>query len=224
MNVLEQKCCLEGLFNHLSLFSSSAAAIVDFYGDADYSNWGVNTANLVLINGDGWPDGFTARFPGAPQADYNNSVDLWRPGNPVWTVQMPTAYYNVNYNGSWGPVGPNDRLYWLAGLLCECLDEKDAAGLTNDKRWLSAFGGLHIFTGFASNAAYSAGAFPRAFGENILGVSGSPETILNAWFDASTSTSEGTAAAHGPDDHRWSYGYERSLYWQRVYRPDDFAR
>jgi hypothetical protein len=48
------------------------------------------------------------------------------------------------------------------------------------------------------NAAYSAGAFPRAFGENILGVSGSPETILNAWFDASTSTSEGTAAAMGP--------------------------
>jgi hypothetical protein len=168
------------------------------YGDADYSNWGVNTANLVLINGDGWPDGFTAMFPGAPQSDYNNLVDLWRPGNPGWTVQMPTAYYNVNYNGSWGPVGANDRLYWLAGLLCECLDEKDAAGLTNDKRWLSAFGGLHIFTGFASNAAYSAGAFPRAFGENILGVSGSPETILNAWFDASTSTSEGTAAAMGP--------------------------
>jgi hypothetical protein len=49
------------------------------YGDADYSNWGVNTANLVLINGDGWPDGFTAMFPGAPQSDYNNSVDIAQP-------------------------------------------------------------------------------------------------------------------------------------------------
>jgi hypothetical protein len=29
-------------------------------------------------------------------------------------------------------------------------------------------------------------------------VSGPAETILNAWFDASTSTSEGTAAAMGP--------------------------
>jgi hypothetical protein len=168
------------------------------YGDADYSNWGVNTANLVLINGDGWPDGFTAMYPGAPQSDYNNGVNLLRPGNPGFTVQLPTATYNVNYNGSWGPVGPNDRLYWLAGLLCECLDEKDGAGLTNDQRWLSAFGGLHIFTGFASGAAYSAGAFPKAFAEKILGVSGPAETILNAWFEASTSTNEGTAAAMGP--------------------------
>ncbi len=171
-------------------------------GDADYANWGANTANLVLINGDGWPDGFTAMYPGAPQSAYNSSVYLLVPGNAGGTVQMPVpsnpTYYHVNYNGSWGPVGPNDRLYWLAGLLCECLDSTDGAGLNTGQRWGPAFGGLHIYTGFASNAAYSAGAFPKAFAENFLGVYGATQTILNAWFNASTSTSEGTAAAMGP--------------------------
>ena len=108
-------------------------------GDADFANWGANTANLVLINGDGWPDGFTAMYPGAPQSDYNANVNLWRPGNPGGTVQLPIptnpTFYPVNYDGSWGPMGPNDRLYWLAGLLCECLDEQDGAGLTPDQRW-----------------------------------------------------------------------------------------
>lgn len=167
-------------------------------GDADYSNWGINTANLVLVNGDGWPDGFTAMYPGAPQSDYNNDVNLLRPGNPGGTVQMPTHTYNVNYDHSWGPEGSNDRLYWLAGLLCECLDVTDGAGLNTHQRWGAAFGGLHIFTGFASGAAYSAGAFPKAFAEKILGVSGSSQTIKNAWFNASTDTAEGTAAAMGP--------------------------
>ena len=168
------------------------------YGDIDYSDWGVNTANIVLVNGDGWPDGFTAMYPGAPQSDYNVNVNLLRPGNPGGTVQMPSSFYSVNYNGSWGTQGPNDRLYWLAGLLCECLDDKDGGGLNPRDRWGAAFGGLHIFTGFASNAAYSAGAFPKAFAENFLGVSGPPQKIKNAWFNASTSTGEGTAAAMGP--------------------------
>jgi hypothetical protein len=53
-------------------------------------------------------------------------------------------------------------------------------------------------TGFSSEAAYSAGAFPKAFAENILGVPGSAQKIRNAWFNASTSTNEGTAAALGP--------------------------
>jgi len=168
------------------------------YGDADYSNWGVDTANLVLINGDAWPDGFTAMFPGAPESDYNHGVDLLRPGTPGATVVMPGNEYEVNYNGSWGNEGPNDRLYWLAGLLCDGLDETDSDGLSTSDRWGAAFGGLHIFTGFASEAAYSAGAFPKAFAENILGVSGPAQTIKDAWFNASTSTVEGTAAAMGP--------------------------
>jgi hypothetical protein len=167
-------------------------------GDADYANWGINTANLVLINGDGNQDSFTAMFPGAPQSDYNNDVGLNRPGNPGGTVQMPTQTYAVNYNGSWGTEGPNDRLYWLAGLLCYCLAPTDGGGLSTHQRWGPAFGGLHMNTGFSSEAAYSAGAFPKAFAENILGVSGSAQKIRNAWFNASTSTNEGTAAALGP--------------------------
>jgi hypothetical protein len=167
-------------------------------GDADYANWGIDTANLVFINGDGCPNWLTAMFPGAPESDYNNDVYLWRPGNSAGTVQMPSGYTNVNYNGSWGPEGPNDRLYWLAGLLCDCLDAQVAGGLSPTDRWGPAFGGLHIYTGFASEAAYSAGAFGKAFGENILGASGPAQTIVSGWFNASTSTVEGTAAAIGP--------------------------
>jgi hypothetical protein len=168
------------------------------HGDADYADWGVNTANLVLINGDGNPDAFTAMFPGAPESDYNNDVILHRPANPSGTVELPTQTYAVNYDGSWGTEGPNDRLYWLAGLLCECLAPADGSGLNTHQRWGAAFGGLHIFTGFSSNAAYSAGAFPKGFAERILGVSGKAQKIKNAWFNASTATNEGTAAAMGP--------------------------
>jgi len=167
-------------------------------GDADYSNWGVNTANIVFINGDAWPDGFTAMFPGAPASDYNNNVFLLRPGNPSGTVQIESNKYNINYDHSWGPSGSNDRLYWLLGLLCEALDKVDSSNLSLGNRWGPAFGGLHIFTGFASNAADSQGAFGKAFAEDILGVNNKPLTIVKAWFAASTATSEGTAAAMGP--------------------------
>ena len=167
-------------------------------GDADYSNWGVNTANIVFINGDAWPDGFTAMFPGAPASDYNKNVFLLRPGNPGGTVQIENNTYNINYDHSWGPSGSNDRLYWLLGLLCEALDKVDSSNLSLGKRWGPAFGGLHIFTGFASSAADSQGAFGKAFAEDILGVNNKPLTIVKAWFAASTATSEGTAAAMGP--------------------------
>ena len=168
------------------------------YGDADYSDWGINTANLVLINGDGSPNWLTAMYPGALQSDYNSDVYLWQPGNPAGTVQLPSGYTNVTYSGSWGTQGPNDRLYWLAGFLCDCLDAKVGNGTSPVDRWGPAFGGLHMFTGFSSGAAYSAGAFPKAFAENFLGVSGPPQTILNAWTNASNTTNEGSAAAMGP--------------------------
>ncbi len=168
------------------------------HGDADYSNWGINTANIVYVNGDGTPNWLTAMFPGAPASDYNSDVYLWRPANPAGTVQLPSQYYSVSYNGSWGTEGPNDRLYWLAGLLCDCLDEKSSDGLTPHERWGAAFGGLHMFTGFASDAADSYGSFGKAFAENFLGVNGKPQTIRDAWFNASTSTNEGTAAVLGP--------------------------
>jgi hypothetical protein len=169
-------------------------------GDADYSNWGVNTANLVFINGDGSADNFTAMYPNAPPYVYSYT-NLFVPGNEIGTVELPVpaihTYYHVNYAGSWGPIGTNDRLYWLAGLLCQCLDPTDGTQ-TAAERWGPAFGGLHIFTGFASDAKYTAGAFPKAFAENILGVYGPVQTITSAWFNASNSSNVGTAAAMGP--------------------------
>jgi hypothetical protein len=155
-------------------------------------------------------------FPGAPQSDYNSNVYLWRPANPGGTVQLPSGFTTVDYHGSWGTRGPNDRLYWLAGLLCDCLDEKVGAGLSPTDRWGPAFGGLHMFTGFASGAAYSAGAFPKAFARNILGVSGPPETILSAWLNASTSTNEGTAAAMGAHHDRQRVRHRRLLHRQGI--------
>jgi hypothetical protein len=53
-------------------------------GDADYSNWGIDTANLVLVIGDGLPDKFTAMSPRASSADYKK-VFLCRPGNLPYT-------------------------------------------------------------------------------------------------------------------------------------------
>ena len=144
------------------------------YGDIDYANWGVNAANLVLINGDGWPDGFTAIFPGAPQSAYNGPAGgtLIYPGAPDGTVNIGGTYYNVDYKGSWGLTGPNDRLYWLAGLLCETLDAVDSSNLDTGTRWGPAFGGLHMFTGFASGAAYSEARTPR-LSPNIFSVQAS---------------------------------------------------
>jgi hypothetical protein len=115
----------------------------------------------------------------------------------VFPIPTSPTYYNVNYKGSWGPIGPNDRLYWLAGLLCNCLDSVDGSGYTTAQRWGPAFGGLHIFTGFASDACGD-DAFPQTFPTNILGVNGPAQTILNAWFNASTTTNTGVAAAMGP--------------------------
>jgi hypothetical protein len=170
------------------------------YGDADYPSWGVNTANLVFVDADGSADNFTAMFPNAPTYDYFNTY-LFVPGNGDGTVELPVpnanTYYPVDYAGSWGATGTNGRLYWLAGLICQCLDSTDGAH-TAAQRWGPAFGGLHIFTGFASDANNSAGAFAKAFAEDILGVHGPAQTILVAWVNASNSYNVGDAAAMGP--------------------------
>jgi hypothetical protein len=170
-------------------------------GDADVNNWGINTANLVLIIADGEADRFTAMYPGADfNSDYYH-VYLWRPCNPNWTVQMPDKNHPVNYKASWGPVGPNDRLYWLAGLLCDCLDETDGNMLKPCQRWGPAFNGLHIFTGFVGLASSSTrGKFTKTFAEYILGVTGPAMTIWEAWFNACIDTDEGECAAIGPID------------------------
>jgi hypothetical protein len=180
---------------------SSVPAEPWIYGDGNYANWGINTANLVLIIGDGTIDNFTAMFPGAKSCDYNNAVFLWRPGNKNGTVQLPKCTYHVDYTKSWGPHGPNRRLYWLAGLLCDCLDDtEDHDKLDAWHRWGTAFDGLHMLLGFQKIVANDNGQFTRTFAENILGSETPkrcPMTILQAWLNAGDS-SGATPVGMGP--------------------------
>ena len=83
-------------------------------GDADFSNWGVNTAAIVLNNTDGWADGFSSSEPGATIAEYP-TAELLCPSNPGDTVVTnmlngnPTATTqnsDINYNASWTPDRP----------------------------------------------------------------------------------------------------------------------
>ena len=174
-------------------------------GDADYSNWGVNTAAIVLNNTDGWAEGFDSSQPGATIAEYA-TAELQYPsaedtvvtgllnGSPTATTQ----YSNINYNGSWTPVGPNDQLLWLIMDACDILDATDSAGPPS-QRWGPAFGGLHLLTGFDSEEQVGDGSFEQDFAENMLGVSGPPLQIVIAWFNAAATAgmSHGVPAVMG---------------------------
>jgi hypothetical protein len=89
-------------------------------GDADYSDWGINTTNIMLYNGDGWPYGILEMYPGATPAQYNVSggAFLSAPGSNV-DVQIGSQSYNVNYNSSWGSPNPDDQLQWIAMYACQ---------------------------------------------------------------------------------------------------------
>ena len=165
-------------------------------GCADYSNWGVNTASIVLNNCDGASDFFTSSQPGATVDHYNTS-GLAAPIDP-WTVIVnldkggwtaSSHVYKVNYNYSWGPLGPNDNLNWLVMDCCDALDFYGAGGLLPGQRWGKAFGGLHILTGFDSEEAVDDGSFERDFGWYML-VGGlpfyplPPLSVVQSWFAA----------------------------------------
>lgn len=51
------------------------------YGDANYANWGVDTADIVLDNADGWSDGTVLMQPGAPAILYA-TVSISTPVSP----------------------------------------------------------------------------------------------------------------------------------------------
>ena len=169
-------------------------------GDADFANWGVDTADIVLDNADGWPDGTVLMYPGAADSAYNtaNGASISTPVSSP-DVQISSSSYTVGYNGSWGPVGPNDTLEWL--LLDDCditLDLTDSGGLNVAQRWGPAFGGLHVLTGFAS-LGYGDGPFEGGVADRVLGVNGqTAQTIVQSWFNSASATSAGTAAAMGP--------------------------
>ncbi|HTS38111.1 MAG TPA: DUF6345 domain-containing protein [Candidatus Solibacter sp.] len=169
------------------------------YGDADFANWGVDTADIVLDNADGWPDGTVLMYPGAAGTDYNTS-NGGSISSPVSSpdVQIGSQSYTVGYNGSWGPVGSNDTLEWLLLDDCDMLDALDGAKLNVAQRWGPAFGGLHVLTGFASEG-YGDGAFEGGVADRVLGVNGqTAQTIVQSWFNSASATSAGTAAAMGP--------------------------
>jgi Family of unknown function (DUF6345) len=173
-------------------------------GDADYSNWGVNTAAIVLNNTDGWAQGFASSQPGATIAEYP-TAELLCPSNPGdtvvtnllnWNPTATTQDSDINYNTSWTPIGPNNQLLWLIMDACDTLDATSSAGSPQD-RWGAAFGGLHILFGFNSEEQLGDGSFEQDFAEYMLLGSGGPLTILQAWFLAGQVAGVGGPPSHG---------------------------
>jgi hypothetical protein len=150
-------------------------------GDADFANWGINTADLVIDIADGNADFKTAMQPGAPLSKYATAGlsstafpdDVSINGNGYGTP----ASYTVSYANAWGSTGPNDTLAWLLTDDCDMLDPLDGSGLNVAQRWGVAFNGLHVMTGFSS-LDYGDGPFENAVAKNILGVGGSAQTIV----------------------------------------------
>jgi len=108
----------------------------------------------------------------------------------------------------------------LAITGCGVLDPADDAGVAVWDRWGPAFGGLHIFTGFAS-LAVGAGAFPKVFAEEMLGVKdkalavpGTTNTIVQAWCNAAMAQGTGTPASLGPVGPNGVFDYG-DYYWYK---------
>jgi len=77
------------------------------------------------------------------------------------------------------------------------LNLTDDSGLNVAQRWGPAFGGLHVLTGFAS-LGYGDGPFEGGVADNILGIHGPAQSIVQSWFNSAAATAAGTAAAMGP--------------------------
>jgi hypothetical protein len=173
-------------------------------GDAGYSNWGVNTAAIVLNNTDGWAGGFCASEPGATIEQYC-TAELQSPANGRvtvitnlldWNPTATTEYSNVNVNASWSPIGPDNQLLWLVNDACDTLDATSNIGTPQD-RWGPLFGGLHILFGFNSEEQVGDGSFEKDFAEYMLTGMGGPLTILQAWFLAGSAAGLGGPPNHG---------------------------
>jgi hypothetical protein len=206
--------------------AGAAVATPWVYGDADYANWGVNTACIVLNIADGSFDNFASSEPGAWDPVWYPTAQLYEPGDVsvLGTVctglvqgefTTNTHWYAVNYNGSWGSIGPNDSLFWLCMDCCDVLDEHAPYGGDATNRWGPAFGSLHLMTGWNSEAWLGDGSFEKDFAQNMLGVHAAPQTVLQAWFNAAHAHGTGVPAAMGPfgpgmlsdyDDYYWGKG------------------
>jgi hypothetical protein len=197
-------------------------------GDADYNNWGVNSACIVLYIGHGAPNAISFTIFGNGQTldscgdDTPQSLlfesDYQILNGPAVRLNGicggDSVDYSVpNYIDSWSNGGPtaNDNLFWLCLLSCDVLQEYDSNYVGAWTRWGFAFNGLHILTGFDSNAEGETG-FPLEYADNMLQ---SSETIVQAWLSAAHTKVTGTAAAFGPigpngiwdyNDHYWGKG------------------
>lgn len=192
------------------------------YGDADYRNWGINTANIVFYIGDSNPECFCEMYPGAPPADYNaaGGALVASPINAT-TVDIGSQGYNVPYAGDWGAPHPNDNLQWLAMYACELLAENE-----NEPppwvRWGPAFNGLHSLLAFSTDAADSHSFcydFPLGFLGFDVGseIALAPQTIVQSWMNAANAANIGTPAAMGPIANIDTVGVSDCLdyYWTR---------
>jgi len=171
-------------------------------GDADYSNWGINTANIVFYIGDANPYVFAEMYPGAAPSQYNSSAGAYV-GVPTssTTVEIGSQNYDVPFAGSWGAPYPNDRLQWLPMYACNLL-ENDASASSPWLSWGQAFNGLHSVLAFDTEAADS-NPFVSDFVRNFLGlqvlfIDFEPQTIVQSWINAANATDIGTPAAMGP--------------------------
>jgi hypothetical protein len=171
-------------------------------GDADFSNWGINTTNIMLYNGDGCPTCFCEMYPGATLADYNSAggatLSIPGPGD----VQIGSQNYSVSYNGAWGSPHEGDSLQWLAMYACQILED-DASNPAPWQRWGPAFNGLHSMLGFASTASDAGVGFMTDFPACILGIETlfiviPAMTVVQGWLNSAMSNNMGTPAAMGP--------------------------
>jgi hypothetical protein len=172
-------------------------------GDADHSNWGINTTNIMLYNGDGGPTGFSEMYPGASTYAYNTGTgaSLSLPGSGT-TVTIGSQGYAVDYTGSWGAPHPRDNLQWLVMYACQILED-DSNARDPWNRWGPAFNGLHSMLGFETNASDNGVGFMTDFPLNMLGLTLplydlEPQTVVQAWLNAAIANQMGTPAAFGP--------------------------
>jgi hypothetical protein len=171
-------------------------------GDADYRNWGINTANMVFYIGDANPYVFAEMYPGATPTQYNSSGGAYvLSPNSSTTVEIGSQNYHVPFAGSWGAPHPNDQLQWLPMYACNLL-ENDASASSPWLSWGQAFNGLHSVLAFDTEA-YDSHSFVSDFvfdflGFQVLFLNFEPQTIVQSWLNAANATDIGTAAAMGP--------------------------
>ena len=200
------------------------AANTPITGDADCNgSWGINTADIVFYVGHGAPWGISFTYPAYPAVEpvsilWDAFDASWlAPNKPAVTTHWEdparhdwyaeghagfTANLVYPSPGSWrtGAAWPNDTLDWLCLLSCEVMSNAPAP--TAWQHWGPNFNGLHVMTGFRTDA-WPATGFPQTFANNLLGVGRPQLEVVSAWFNAAAIRQNrpdgtGRAAAMGP--------------------------